>query len=140
MTQYLVAVEDPVAAVLLGVRPHALEITEKTNGGVIRASPRRCYACRLTCTLESLPARSRLCHGNGADAFPSSHLGDEAFDLFLATVVDDVRHDDVGVQGETRPRAVGIHSAARKTKSHEESLISDRLRFEYLGQLTAPPT
>lgn len=28
-TQYLVAVEDPVAAILLGVRPHTLKITEK---------------------------------------------------------------------------------------------------------------
>lgn len=29
LTQYLVAVEDPVAAILLGVRPHTLKITEK---------------------------------------------------------------------------------------------------------------
>lgn len=29
LTQYLVAVEDPVAAIPLGVRPHTLKITEK---------------------------------------------------------------------------------------------------------------
>lgn len=29
--QYLVAVEDPVTAIPLGVRPHTLKITEKTE-------------------------------------------------------------------------------------------------------------
>ena len=70
-------------------------------------------------TFGSRPACSRLRHGNSADAFPSSHLRDEAFDLFPAAIFADVRHDNVGVQGETRARAVGIHPGEQ-----EQNLIT----------------
>ncbi|RUS78936.1 hypothetical protein EGW08_013314, partial [Elysia chlorotica] len=55
-----------------------------------------------------VPARPWLRHGDGADAFPSSHSGDEPGDLLLGAVVQDVRHDDVGVDRPARPAAVGV--------------------------------
>lgn len=108
---YLVAVEDPVAAVPLGVRLHTLEIAgkkkKKTQGRHGHAaSPRlRLFASNF------LPAGARLSHADGADASPGGHVGDEALDLLLAAVVGDVGHDDVRVQGEARARAVGVHPA-----------------------------
>lgn len=103
------------------------------------------YFLNSSSLLESRPACSRLGHCNGANAFPSNHLRDEACNLFLAAVVADVRHDNFGVQGETRARAVGIHSGGQKQnvtlKRRCESLITDYLfGFTLWGRLTAPPT
>lgn len=61
----------------------------------------------------TLPAGSWLGHGDGRNAFSSSHLGDVALDLGLGAIVADVGHDDVGVQGKARASAVAIHPAHR---------------------------
>lgn len=86
------------------------------------------------------PARSRLRHGDGADAFPGGHLGDEALNLLLAAVFADVGHDDVGVQGETRARAVGVHPAGQ-TRGFSGILTQLVFNFlkKYKKNLTAHP-
>lgn len=58
---------------------------------------------------ERSPASAWLRHGDGADAFPSSHRGYEAIDLRLAAIVTDVGHRNLRMQSEARARAVRVH-------------------------------
>lgn len=57
MTEYLVAIEDPVAAIPLGVCPHTLKITKKKKGAgsskLLYITAMRTYSFDVTSTLES---------------------------------------------------------------------------------------
>lgn len=54
MTHYLVAIEDPVAAIPLSVRLHALKITEKIkDNGSSKLHHVSAMQADITCTLES---------------------------------------------------------------------------------------
>lgn len=89
------------------------------------------------------PACSRFTHSNSRDAFPSSHLGDEAFNLLFAAIVDNVGHNNVWVQTETRAWAVRVHSGGCKRNVITESSVLSHTTyciFKFYEQLTAPPT
>lgn len=54
------------------------------------------------------PARPGLRHGDGANALPRGHPGDEALHLLFGAVVGNIGHDNVWVETEARACAIRI--------------------------------
>jgi hypothetical protein len=72
-----------------------------------------------------IPSSARLSHSDGTDLLPGDHLGQKTRLLFLRTVANDVRYDDVGMEPEADATVVYVRS---RNEEIRRIALSERIK------------